>query len=426
MALDPEELKRRRQLRKQQRQAAQKKLIFRLCIAGAVLLICGIVILSVAGGSGTEETPTQPPEISAPIEQVTQAEETAPEETLPPNTVIHFAAAGDLNITEQVIASGGTGYDYTGTFLDVAYLLADADLATVNFEGNLCGAPYGSNASAPQSLMTALRSAGVDMVQLANSYAINRGVSGLHDTITGVRQAGMEPVGVFADKEEFESKKGFSLFEVQGVRVAVVSFTKGMDGTTLPPGNESCVNVLYTDYDSTYQKVDKEKIGSILADVNAEDPDIIIALLHWGSEFNDTISNSQKTICSLLQENGVDAIIGTHPHYVQQIIYDEETKQLVAYSLGDFIGDAARSGSEYSVVLDLEITKDNVTGETAITGYDYTPLFTVAEEGQTLRVLRIREAIAAYEAGYMDAVSQTTYEAMVYALKRVEQRINGE
>lgn len=421
MALDPEELKRRRQHKKQQRQAAQKRLITRLCIAGCVLILCGVLIFAFAGRSGQEETPTEPPQTQPITEEVTQ-----PGETLPPNTVIHFAAAGDLNVTENVIASGGAGYDYTDTFLDVAYLLAEADLSTVNFEGNLCGAPYGSTASAPQSLPQALRKAGVDMVQLANSYAINRGVSGLHDTIDGIRQAGMEPVGVFKDRSEFESKKGFSMFEIQGVRIAVVSLTKGMDGTTLPPGNESCVNVLYTDYDSTYQKVDKQRIESLLADVNAEAPDITIALLHWGSEFNNTISKSQKTICNLLQENGVDAIIGTHPHYVQQITYNEETKQLVAYSLGDFVGDAARSGSEYSIILNLEITKDNVTGEAAITGYEYTPLFTVTEEGKPIRVLRIREAIEAYNSGYMDAVSKETYEDMVYALKRIEQRVNGE
>lgn len=426
MALDPEELKRRRQQRKRQQQEARKKLILRLSIAGVILILCAVLIFTLADRNRPDPDLTEPPQTTPSTEASSVPEQTQPEETAPAQTVIHFAAAGDLNVTEQVIASGGTNYDYTDTFLDVAYLLAEADLATVNFEGNLCGAPYGSSASAPESLMNALHSAGVDMVQLANSYAINRGVSGLHDTIDGVRQAGMEPVGVFKDKAEFESKKGFSLFEIQGIRIAVVSFTKGMDGTTLPPGNESCVNVLYTDYDSTYQKVDTQRITSVLEDINEEAPDITIALLHWGSEFNDTISRSQKTICNLLQENGVDAIIGTHPHYVQQITFDPEKGQLVAYSLGDFIGDASRSGSEYSIVLNLEITRDNTTGTTAITGFDYTPLFTAVEEGKPIRVLRIREAIAAYESGYMDAVDQALYEDMVYALKRAEQRVNGE
>lgn len=413
MTLDPEELKRKRQHRKAQQRAARKRLLLRLGIAAAVLILCGSVIAVIAlrPRQGTS-APTEPPQVSQPAENDT--------------TVIHFTAAGDLNVTENLVASGGASFDYSHTFLDVAHLLADADLSTVNLEGNLCGAPYGSTASAPQSMMEALSRAGVDMIQLANSYAINRGVSGLLDTIDAVRHAGMEPVGVFRDQQDYAQRKGFTMFEVEGIRVAVVSFTKGMDGTTLPPGSENCVNVLYSDYDSIYQKVNKEKINEVMEAVNQAQPDITIALLHWGSEFNDTISSSQKSITRVLQEHGVDAIIGTHPHYVHQISFDPEAGTLVAYSLGDFAGDAARAGSEYSILLDLEITKDHTTDQTAITGYSHTPIFTVVEEGKPIRVVRIHEAMAAFEAGYMDAVSQQTYDAMKYALTRIEARIAGE
>ena len=422
MAIDPEELKKRRAQRKAQRLAARKRLIVRLWIAGAVLVLCGILILCVAlrnNNAQQTETPTQPP--------VAVSTEPTPEETTVPDptTVVHFAAAGDLNVTAKVVAAGGSDYDYTGVFRDVAWLLADADLSTVNFEGNLCGAPYGSSGSAHQNLMTALSRAGVDMVQLANSYAINRGISGLISTIDGVKMAGIEPVGVFVNQEEFEKKQGFSLFEVQGVRIAVVSFAKGMDGTTLPPGNEECVNVLYKDYDSVYQTVDEDAITEVLNAVNKEEPDLTVALLHWGSEYNDTISKSQKKIVEIMQEKGVDAIIGTHPHYVQQITFDPETGMLVAYSLGDFVGDAARSGSEYSIILDLEITKDHETGETAITGYDYTPIYTVVEGNEPVRVVRILEAMTAYENGHMNAVSAEIYEKMAYALERIEARTKG-
>lgn len=413
MALDPEELKRKRQHRKLQQKAARKRLIFRLCLAGVILALVLIVIFSMSGGKDTPE-----PEASVPVQDVTQ-----PGVTEPPETVIHFVAAGDLNVTDRTVAAG---YDYSAAILDVAYLLADADLSTVNLEGNLCGAPYGSTASAPQDLMSALRKAGVDMIQLANSYSIHRGVSGLITTIDSVRQAGMEPVGVFRDQADYESRQGFTMFEVEGVRVAVVNFTKGMDGTTLPPGNENCVNVLYSDYDSVYQKVDREKISQIMEAVNEAKPDVTVALLHWGSEFNDTISSSQKTIRNLLLEQGVDAIIGTHPHYVQQIEFDPAAGTLVAYSLGDFMSDAARAGSEYSILLDLEITKNHTTGQSSVTGYEYTPIFSVVEENKPMRILRIREAMTAYENGFMDTVSQETYEAMKYALQRIEQRTAGE
>ena len=151
-----------------------------------------------------------------------------------------------------------------------------------------------------------------------------------------------------------------------------------------------------------------------------------MAFLHWGSEFNDTISASQNEICTLLQEKGVDAIIGTHSHYVQQMTLDEETGNFVAYSLGDFLSDGSRAGTEYSVILDLEITKDSQSGKTKITDFSYTPIFSFAEKDTPLRVLRIREAMAAYEAGYIDRVSETAYEKMEYALERIEDRIHGK
>ena len=214
--------------------------------------------------------------------------------------------------------------------------------------------------------------------------------------------------------------------EVQGVRIAFVAFTKGMDGMALPAGSEGCINLLYKDYDSTYQQVDTEGITKVMKNVNAASPDLIVAMVHWGSEFNDSISKTQTQIKTLLQENGVDAIIGTHPHYVQKLEFDKESGAFVAYSLGDFFGDATRAGSEYSIILDLEITKNHDTGETKVTNYSYTPIFTVRQEGRELRVVRIAEAMAAYDNNYMDRVPESVYDAMVYALKRIEARVKGE
>ena len=236
----------------------------------------------------------------------------------------------------------------------------------------------------------------------------------------------MEPLGVYPTNKAFQEGKGYTIRTVNGIKLAFVAFTKGMGGMALPAGSEDCVNVLYTDYDSAYQNVNKAKITSILSAVSKEKPDLVIALLHWGSEFNNAISASQKEIVSLMQANGVDAIIGTHSHYVQKMTYNEETGKFVAYSLGDFLSDGVRSGTEYSVALDLEITRDNATGKTKITGFSYVPIFTEHEEGKPLRIMRIREAIAAYENNFIQKVSKETYEAMVYALKRITARVAGE
>ena len=420
MLSSPEERRRLRQQKAEERAQKQKKsLRLRIIVAAVVLLGCGVLIFSLSKKSPKED-------VTEPSQHTEQTQETTQKTENPATTTIHYAAVGDLNINELTVAAGGTGYDYTNAFMDVAHLLADADIASVNFEGNLVGEPYGSSFSAPQTMMVALQKAGVDLVQMANSYSINRGLSGLVSSIDAVRSTGMEPLGVYATNAAFQQSKGYTIRTVQGIKIAFVAFTKGMDGMALPAGNENCVNVLYSDYDSVYQNVDTEKITSILASVAKEKPDVTVALLHWGSEFNNTISSSQEKIVDLMQANGVDAIIGTHSHYVQKMTFDEENGQFVAYSLGDFFSDAQRSGTEYSVALDLEITKDNKTGKTKITGYSVTPIFTVSEAEKPLRVVRIAPAMEAYENGYLHKVSQETYEKMEYALQRIEARIKGE
>ena len=403
MALDPEEFKKRRQARDQKRHSRKRSSIVRLVIALMILVVVGGLIFLLARPGNTPD----------------------PEETTPPEVVVRIAAAGDLNVTEKTVAAGGEAFDYTNTFLSVAPLLADADLTVLNFEGNLYGAPYGTDRSAPQNMMTALKNAGVDMLQLANSYSIYKGMHGLTQTLEGVRLAGMEPLGAYADAREAEASKGYTLRTVNGVKIAFVAFTKGMDGMALPKGNEGCVNLLYSDYASDYQSIDKEGINQILTAVQKEEPDITVALLHWGSEFNNNISQSQKDIRDLLYAGGVNAIIGTHSHYVQEMTLDENGR-FIAYSLGDFFSDADRAGSEYSVILELEITKNTETGATRISNYSYTPIFTVAEEEQPLRVVQLNQAMEAYQNKSLTAVNEETYAAMEYALGRIEDRINPE
>ena len=422
----------RREELKYKRSQERKKTIIGLVIACVVLLAAAVLIFVL-----TRQKPVQEPEstetlasgetVPATTEAVAETEP-AVQETKPPrkqDTVIHIAAAGDLNVNEMTVDAGGAAYDYTAVFRDVLPVLSAADLTVLNFEGNLIGAPYGTEScSAPLKMMEALADVGVDLIQMANSKSILGGTIGLGTTLDNIRAAGMEPVGANASNSEFRKSGGYYICELQGIKVAVVAFTKGMDGMALPTGSENCVNLLYTDYSTTYQKVDTEGITKILKNVNQEKPDITIALVHWGSEYNDNRNDTQETIVKLLQNNGVDAVIGTHPHYVQEIQYDENKGTLVAYSLGDFFSNAQKAGTEYSIVLNLEITKDADTQQTKITGYSYTPLFTVAEDGEPLKVVRLREALQAYEEGYVERVSKEIYEDMQYALTRVEARVN--
>ena len=431
MPLHDDEMNMRREKREAQRrkqQAEAKRLRITLILAAVVLVLCTAGIVFLTGRSDSPET-TAAAE-TRPTQKPTQATEPATRAQKSTKTTIHIKAAGDLNVTNTVINAGVAvgGYNYTRAFMDVASTLSDADLTVLNLEGNICGEPYGSDTtSAPRELLDGLRNAGVDLIQMANSCTINNGLIGLTSTLQTIRAAGLEPVGAFASESEFQQSKGYTITEAQGVKVAFVAFTKGLGGRGLPAGNDNLVNILYEDYASTYDKIDRTRITSVLKAVEAEKPDITIALLHWGSEYNDDISDTQKSIVNLMKKQGVDVIIGTHPHTVQAIEYDELAGTLVAYSLGDFFGDASRGGTNYSIILDLEITKDSSTGTTKVTNYSYTPIYTVSEAESAdgyRRVVRIDKTVEAWEENYLDKVSQSAKESMVHALDRIEARIN--
>lgn len=411
------------QRRRRRRRAAMGRRMTFLAIATVSILVFGMVILR--GCQNAEDPALSTPPVTTMPPPVTTTP--APTEPIEPETVITLIAGGDINITDKVVASGQAagGYDYSGNFLDIAALFAGADAAIVNLEGNVVGSPYGSlSTSAPAELLQALRGAGVDFIQTANSAAINNGLSGLRSTLDAIRNAGLKPLGTFATKEEFEESQGFTIVNIGGIRVALVAFTKGMNGLGLPEGSENCVNLLYKDYASTYQTIDEEGITKTLQALQAQQPDITIALLHWGSEYNSIISTRQETIATLMIENGVDAIIGTHSHYVQKIVYDRENSNVIAYSLGDLYGDAEKTGTNYSILLELEITRDNYTGQTRITNCDYIPVYTLTPErdGEPMRIVRILEHMTMYENNHVTKVGDTAYQNMKSALAKIKSK----
>lgn len=434
MANSPEDMDKRRKRREEQlrrRRKQQRRLRLGMAAALVVLGICCCVIYYFI-----QNAPQGQMVQSGAVPAVTEPAAEAPtEETrsrFDPITTVHIRAAGDLNITDSVVDSGlaANGYDYTRAFQDVASTLSSADLTIMNLEGNVCGEPYGTaTTSAPNKILNALSAAGVDILQMANSCTINNGLIGLNSTLQAIRAAGIEPVGAYSSTAEFKRSKGYTICDVGGIRIAVVAFTKGVGGRGLPEGSEGCVNLLYTDYESTYRRVDTAGITKILDNAKAEKPDFIIALVHWGSENNDTISKTQESIITLLKKNGVGLILGTHPHLVQEIAYDQTAGTLVAYSLGDFYGDGSRSGTNYSIILDIEITKDSDKRTTKVTGYSYTPIYTVTGSQSAdgyQRVVRIEQAMQAHDGNFVDKITDDCYKDMTYSLTRIADRTSGK
>ena len=418
----------RRKQARYAKKAKQRRRNRRLVLAALVLA------LAAAAGWFFLNSGEEPGETTPPPAQTTAPPETSPAETEPPKpqtgtTVIHIAAAGDLNVTDYVLenAAHENGYDFSQAFLDVAPILSAADLTLLNFEGNLSGGSYGyATGAAPLELPKALKSIGVDAVQTANSATIRQGVSGLVTTLEAFEHVGLTALGTYANSEDFRQRGGYEIIQVEGIRIALVAFTKGMDNLGLPAGSEDCVNILYKDYSSDYKQVDTDRIARVLRNVSEEQPDLTIAMVHWGSEYNDEISKSQDKIRKQLQEGGVDIILGTHPHLVQRVDHDPIAKTLVAWSLGDFFGDGVMAGTNYSIILDMEITRDNATGEVFLSDWEYIPIYTLKPEQSVIgghRVVRIREAMERYEAEFVGRITDETYSSMEKALKRIDERV---
>ena len=331
--------------------------------AAALLTLC--LALPLFGCSGSD-TPT---------ESKTPRSDTA---------VATLCAVGDIRITDELLqaARQGGSYDFSDILRGTTAVVGAADVAIGNLETTLSGEPY-NDGSAPDALATALRSTGFSLVQTANSYTIQNGLSGLERTKTILRSAGLTPVGTYESAEDRAQNRAV-LVEANGIRIAVVAFTKGMNGMRLPSGAEYCTNLLYTDYDSNYSHIDTDGITAAIDAARALSPDIIVAALHWGSEDMGDISDTQEKIADLMFRRGVDVIVGSHSHRVgpverRSITTDNGVQKdvVLAYGLGDYC--AAQEGeTNASLALTVEFTR---TGEsTVISDVRCTPLATAATD----------------------------------------------
>lgn len=77
----------------------------------------------------------------------------------------------------------------------------------------------------------------------------------------------------------------------------------------------------------------------------------------------------------------------------------------------------------------MEITRDNQKGTTRVTGYSYTPIYTVTKAQSAdgfQRVVRIEQAMQAYDGNFVDKITKACYDDMAYSLTRIADRTSGK
>ena len=225
---------------------------------------------------------------------------------------------------------------YTYSFQGTQRLIQNADIAVANFEGvvprvHVETPNYSFRFSVQETFMDPLREAGFNVLGLANNHTYDFGPESLAHTYDMCAAYTFVCVG----ESRHVGKKSAVLVDVGSTPVTIVA----IHATDVTPSLEAVENI----YD------------------NAEaESDVQIAYIHWGIEYETQHSVVQETLAHALIDMGFDAIIGHHPHVVQDVeIYQGKP---IFYSLGNFIFDQYLSQeTEEGLVVSLTITHDALT-----------------------------------------------------------------
>ena len=85
--------------------------------------------------------------------------------------------------------------------------------------------------------------------------------------------------------------------------------------------------------------------------------DYVIVYLHFGEEYQRKANFFQKELVNKIFNYGVEVIIASHPHVIQEIIF--ENGKLIAYSLGNFLSNQRWRYSDAGAILNFTIEKND-------------------------------------------------------------------
>jgi len=237
------------------------------------------------------------------------------------------------------------------TFLEgIRTRLENATLAVANMEFTLAGEPYSGypQFSAPDSYAEYVANCGVDVFLTANNHILDKGKSGIDRTIEVYR--GMENIlftGI-AEDEEADIESYPLIVMVGGVRVALINFTYGTNLSI--PTKWPKVN-----------RMDKKDISAAIERAKEAKSDIIIALPHWGEEYQLEHNDRQEEMAQWLAEQGADYIIGAHPHVVQDstTIKTSTGKNVpTVYSMGNAVSNMSAINTRLELAVTVKFTHD--------------------------------------------------------------------
>ena len=309
-------------------------------------------------------------------------------------------------------------YDFNYVFEDIKHHTSDSDLTIGNLETTFGGEEKGyrnyPTFNTPDALASAIANIGIDVLSTASNHSLDTGYDGLVRTTNLLNDLGIKYVGTAKSQKERDS---ILFVDVKGVNIAILSYTYGTNGISIPKGKEYSVNL-----------IDKDLILKDIATAKNGNADMIITCMHWGNEYQTYASKTQKELTDMLFENGVNVIIGNHPHVVQPMekrtvtTVDGVTQDaFVIYALGNFISDQIAPNTRNSIILDLDITK-TALGKIEIDNVSYTPIYmykTNTSSKQRMKVLDINKEIEDYN-NKKNNISYSTFNLITKELNHIK------
>jgi poly-gamma-glutamate synthesis protein (capsule biosynthesis protein) len=270
---------------------------------------------------------------------------------VPQEDTLKIVFAGDImQHKEQLTAAlRKKSYDYSSYFKHLTPVLMECDIRAANMEttfspGNFSGYPAFTS---PASLLESALNGGFNFFFTANNHICDKNKSGLEYTINLYEKNKVNYTGISRQRDS-EINQTSSILNLKGFKIALLNYTYGTNGNRVPAGYR--VNIL-----------DSIKIERDIKNVQSLNPDIIIASVHWGSEYLINHSPAQEKWKRLFNRLGVKYIIGSHPHVPQEIYYETDETGFVTeytvYSLGNCISNMSAPNTRIGLLVKLSFVK---------------------------------------------------------------------
>lgn len=270
---------------------------------------------------------------------------------------------------------GNKRYDYSDCFTLIAPTILGADYAVCNLEVPLGGGPDYTGYpcfSAPDSYAEALRDAGFDMMLTANNHCLDRRDKAARRTLSALDNLGIDHIGTYHDAAQRDSLVPF-IKNINGFKIGFLNYTYGTNGIEPKEGIEVSL-------------IDKDKIAKEITSTRNAGAEIIVVNMHWGIEYVLLENQPQRDLADFLVKQGVDLIIGGHPHVVQpmKVVHnDKENKDvLIVYSLGNFISNMKTADTRGGAMVKATIIRDS-DGKAKFSHAVYDTLFAAKPEGNS-------------------------------------------